>query len=739
MADKFRVRVKSVKHHDPNSKFTVFEGTFMKKGPRSPWRDTKNKAVFTGQLMLCIPNDKFDIDATFVESKRYGEQYRIETYHRIEPGTIEEIKKFLINSTRGLGPGRALKLTDTYGLDTLNVLRKDLTLLDGLGIPEKSKIELSNALMVSDIFEELLLFFRLHGLDHRYALPIYSKYEDHALEKLKDDPYAVYLDDIIPFKVADDAAHALGMPYNSYGRTLAAVLATVRSESDDSGNVYVDKRELSVRVMRYLSKSKCLYGDFPSISSEELDIAVAELCNRQFLILDNDLLYLTENLIAENQVAQFLLDIQNSPKSTFHKVIDIWGAINSIPGIKLSREQRDAVVAAIQEPISILTGGPGTGKTQTVSVLLQVIKKLDPKADIRLCAPTGKAAARISELSGSSASTIHRMLGIGGFKTQVGIGELVCDYLVVDEFSMVDIQLCKELFKAVCTSARVIIVGDDNQLPSVGPGLVLRDLIEAGTIYTTKLTQVFRQTGTTGRIVSNAHALINQKPGQDIVFKTANKPNEDFYFINADSPSQIRDKVSACCDKLVRARKLSLSEIEVLSPVHGGELGTDRFNAILQERFNPIGYGYESDGATLQVGDKVIHTKNNYELGVFNGETGIVKSIGYTVSQAVEVEYKDKTVWYSSEEVEELELAYALTVHKSQGSEYKAVIIPIHELLVRNMNMNLIYTAITRAKGVVVLVGSKKAFSEAIRKKETKRASELVDKITGVTPIPLAA
>lgn len=729
----FRIRVKDIKYHNEKNKFTVLEAIFMKKS-RLGYRDTKKKAIFTGSFLLAIPNDKFDIEANLVEHERYGSQYVVTKYHRIEPGTIEEIRKFLINSTKGLGSGKANKLIETYGLDTLYKLREDPTIIEGLRLSDKAKIALRESLAYGEVFEELLFFFQLHHLDQRYVSEVYSKYKEYALSKLRDDPYSVYMDGVIPFKIADDIAFALNVPYNSYGRVKATVLACVRKDSESMGNLYVQRHELFIKCMKFLFSIRSQYNEFPPISEAELDIALKALSEQRLLTSTGfgtgAFIYLSENLKAEDGIVTYLQDIIDGPKRFAYRFEEIEDAIDRVSSLSPAPEQKTAVVSALTSPVSILTGGPGTGKTQTVSTIINTIKALSPSAVISMCAPTGKAAVRMSELTGGKSSTIHRLLGIGNPQHELGIGELMCDFLIVDEFSMVDVQLCENLFRCVCTHARIIIVGDDDQLPSVGPGLVLRDLIDSGVVPTTKLTKVFRQTGAGSRIVKNAHAIINQTPSEPIMLSMAKKPGEDFYFIDADAPSKVRSLIISSEKRLMDAYHIGLDQIGVFSPIYAGELGVDILNQTLRNFFNPTGEEYEiPGGGSFRIGDKVIQTKNNYDLSVFNGEQGIIKEFGYSSDCAVCVEFKDKDIWYPEPNLIELELAYSISVHRSQGSEYKAVIIPVHDILVRNLNISLLYTAITRAKGIVIIIGNKKAFSEGLRRQPTERHSQLSTKL----------
>ena len=730
-----RIRVREVRYHSDKTLWTVFVATEMKHGPKTGWRDTQVKGVYVGCLLLCVSGDQIEVEAEKVEDPAWGEQYRISSYHRIVPGTILEIQQFLVNSTSGIGIATARHLTDRYGLDTLNVLRNDPSVLARLKLSAKTKAGLQKVLDQGSVFEELLTFFRLHDLDHRYALPVYQAYGEYAMDKLLDNPYAAYLDDVVPFRLADQIAFQSHKPYNHPGRVAAAVLAAMRSESE-RGNVYVPRANLLSRTMRYLLRDKSPYNAIQPTEAE-LDHALTELYGRRLLIADGlgpgANIYERVNLRAENHGAGYLLDVlHGGPKSTYYDKDDILSVIDSLGGITLAPGQRKAVVTALTSPISILTGGPGTGKTQTVSATLQVIQSLTPGVDIRLCAPTGKAAARMSELAGMEASTIHRLLGIGaGPKKELGVGELVCDFLVVDEFSMVDIQLFAQLFRCISPSARVLLVGDNNQLPSVGPGLVLRDLIDSKLIPTTTLTKVFRQAGGSN-IVDNAHAIINHKPGEALDLAFDDKPGGTFYVLPAESPSQVKRRMVAAGKRLLDLG-IPLSQIQVLSPVRAGDVGTDTLNQLLQETFNPTGTIYEDGERVFRVGDKVIHNHNDYDLGVYNGETGYILELGYTAQQALLVRYRDRDVWYDSLQVSELDLAYALTVHRCQGSEYAAVIIPVHKTIVRNLSRPLIYTAITRAKRMVVLVGDKEALLDGAQRQGATRASKLVEKLTTTT------
>lgn len=728
----YMIRVKRVKHFNEETKFAVFTAMIYKQNKRNKnFKETTNVQLFTGKFMSVHPNDKYMVHACEIESVLYGHEYKIVSHHRLEPGTIQEIRSYLINIQR-IGPVSANKIIDKYGLDTISEIRANDKALDGFGLTETARKNIRQDIMNTVCFEKILDFLLLHDLDCRYAIAIFKRYGETSLAKMKDNPYSLYLDNILDFTTADKLNSALGYAYNTAYRVETSVLACLRNDSESCGNIYMAESEMPEKLKTFLKKRKTGYGKAPAFSAAEIDIAITKLKANRYLSSENDRLYLTQNKNNEETVVQGIKKLMTGIKHTSYPLPDIVNFISDYEkttGFHLADKQKDAVITALKQPVSILTGGPGTGKTQTLSAVIKAIRTLSPKSSIQIAAPTGKAALRVSELTGLPASTIHRLLKVGRWSQELGEDELVSDFLIIDEFSMVDCELCARLLRATRDDTRLVIVGDFEQLPSVGPGLVLRDLIASDKIVTTKLTEIFRQKGQ-NNIVQNANAIVNQKEGQPIHLKVDKVSNKNFYFVQKESAIDIQDTIKASIRKLLK-EGYTQDNIKVLTPLHGTEIGTDVLNSILQAEFNPTGEVFEYDhGKEFRIGDPVIHIHNDYDIDVFNGETGVVKAFGYDADKTILVEFPTRVVWYNISQVDELELAYAMTVHKAQGSEFKVVIMPVHEMLLVGLSKNLIYTAFTRAKEKVVIVGSTNALSIGMRQTtDLDRKSYLSEKL----------
>lgn len=655
--------------------------------------------------------------------------------------TLDEIRVFL-SKFSGLGPPRVKKLVDAYGLDVLETIRSTPDALLGLGLPPDVCKKIRDELVEDNCFEEILTFLQLNELDFRFALPIFMKYKTMAFRKIKDNPYALFHDKIIDFKTADRLAYKLDFSPESRERTEAAVLACMEGDSESKGNLFIPYSMLPQKLEKFLQCQESGF-DINTFSPDSISNAVEGLTRSNLIVVDQvpasgDIcLYLRQNYWAETKIVEKMKYLEQSPKRFSFKKADIEAALTEYEvqsNIQLAPEQKEAVISALCSHLSIITGGPGTGKSTTLNAMLFCIRKLAPGAALSLCAPTGKAALRMTEVTNTAAATIHRTLKMGRFSQQLKSEELVCDFLVVDEFSMVDCFLCATLLDAVISFARVIIVGDHEQLPSVGPGLVLRDMIRSGKVPTTRLTEIFRQ-GKTSPIIRNSHEIIRDREEDDRRYTLLinQKPGGAFYFLEKDAVSKIQKAICKSVHQLMDKYSLAPDEIKVLTTIHSGNLGTGALNHILQDEFNPSGEAYErGDGLEIRIGDPVIHLKNNYDLGVFNGETGTVKAFGYDPDKTLLVAFPGgRDVWYSERDADELDLAYATTVHKAQGNEAKAVIIPVHDILLHGLSKNLLYTAITRAKQMVVLVGSKDAFSTALRRSTmVERRSNLITRLT---------
>ena len=736
--EKLMIRVGKIRYYSKESKFTVFTADVLRKKKNGTFVPTARQELFIGKFFSIYPGDRFSIAAEPHESQRYGKELRVVSYHREMPGTLEELRHFLRN-LRGVGPSTVKRILDTYQLDTLSVIQNDPQALTAIGLSKACSDKIRAELSANAYFEEILTFLQLNDLDYRYAMPIYQGYGEFAVSVMRDTPYKPYYKGIFPFSIADHLHHQMGRSELDPIRIEAGLLAYLQEDSQSNGNLFTTKDGLELKVSTFLNQKKSGHSTV-LLSKAQIEQAADQLSKSRSIKISEmngqvDY-YLSNDYWSETQIVQDLHRITSSIKTSFYNLPEINGYLDSIPGLSLAPAQRQAVITAMTSSISIITGGPGTGKTQTLNTLLGAIRYLSPKATFRICAPTGRAALRITELTQMKAATIHRTLHFGGRSDKIlKEEELICDFLIVDEFSMVDCSLCALLFRAITSSARIVIVGDHEQLPSVGPGLVLRDLIDSGKIPVTRLTQIFRQGRGSSRISDNAQRIIQYDNAQPLSLRISRNPHEDFYFIDRDSVSAIQNTICHSIRKLISDYGLSTDHIRVLSPIHGTALGTDAMNQLLQSVFNPTGEIYErEDGQELRVGDPVVHIKNDYDLGVFNGESGTILALGYDPDKAVLVEYPGGLrVWYSDLQTSELTLGYCSTVHKAQGGEFKVIIMPIHESISLSMTRNLLYTGITRAKQMVLFVGSKQAFVNSLRRNQIdQRNSNLVSRLQAI-------
>lgn len=737
----YDIVVDKVVYRNKDTNYTVFKGVVLSWMPRKKeYRRTKETHTFVGFFFCIFDGDQFSVEGEEAFHPTYGSQIVVKSNTRKEPVTELEIRTFLRKSIKGMTPNLVNKVMDKFGLDAITALRKDAHAYDFLGISQDSLDEIRSTLMQNICFENILLFLQMHNIDCRYAQTLFKKYGDTTVRILSDSPYVPYADNIFDFKVADKLYLDLGNKPDSSQRCKYATLAAIQMDSANNGNVFLPKNNVSLKMRKYLADtSKSSTEDGFPFTEAAIENAIIQLENGGFLIQENhsgrDCVYLKSNYYDERQIANCLKGLMTQPKRIPYTEFEIEQFLVSYQQsnhITLADEQSDAVRKALTSSISIISGGPGTGKTLTIKAIMSAIKALSPDAVIRACAPTGKAAIRISEVTGSGASTIHRMLKIGHFQEEIHGGELVCDFMFIDEFSMVDIQLCAKLFDAVNSCGRIVIVGDYNQLPSVGPGLVLRDMIASKAIPATFLKHVFRQAGQS-LIAVNANRIIHPTPTQGPILQTSQSPGGDFYFLKEDDPRRILKTVFASLKKAQKDYGYSLKDIQILSPIRHGDIGVDNLNFLLQQAINPNPVKATVDDKELRVGDKVIHTKNNYELEVFNGEVGFIREITFKKDNYLCVEYPDRDVWYPLSAIDELDLAYALTVHKLQGSEYPVIIMPVHELQGVSLSKNLIYTALTRAKKLVILIGSNEALTTGLHRETTiERESNLVDRILSI-------
>ncbi|MCL6635277.1 MAG: ATP-dependent RecD-like DNA helicase [Peptococcaceae bacterium] len=678
----------------------------------------KELTTIVGNLAGVNPGESLKLYGKWVRNSRYGEQFQVERFETVVPATVNGIEKYLGSGLiKGIGPVMAKRIVKVFGLETLDVIESrpgDLARVNGIGAKRIAMI--TKAWEEQKEVKEIMVFLQSQGVSAAYAARIFKQYGNKSVEVVRDNPYRLAADvHGIGFVTADKIARNLGIDLNSVMRAKEGLIYVLNEMTGD-GHVYYPCEALIDRAAEMLKVERRIVEE-----------ALAGLLEEGRIVLEDPpeqagrsnaghrAAYLPSFYAAETGLARMLLQLKSQPSTI--RPIDPGKAIAWLEeksGIKLAEKQKEAVLSSAQGKVLVITGGPGTGKTTIIKAIIRVFQAL--KLRVLLAAPTGRAAKRMQEATGHEAKTVHRLLEYspqsGGFQKNQE-SPLEADVVIVDESSMIDTILMYHLVKAVPPRAALILVGDVNQLPSVGPGSVLRDIIDSGVFRVVTLTEIFRQAGES-RIVTNAH-LINQ--GKFPVLRRP-PPGEttDFYFVEENDPEKVLNKILFLCGKRIPERfgYHPVRDIQVLTPMHRGELGVANLNAKLQELLNhsetKVIRGYK----VFKIKDKVMQTTNNYDKEVFNGDVGSVVSINQE-EQLVQVDFDGRLVSYDFTELDELTLAYAVSIHKSQGSEYPAVVMPVvtqHYLLLQR---NLVYTGITRGKKLVVLVGSKKALAMAIR------------------------
>ncbi len=689
-------------------------------------RGRRELVTVVGNAAAVNPGEQLDCRGAWVNDATYGLQFRADGLRVIPPTTLEGVEKYLGSGLiKGIGPHFAHRLVAAFGAEVFDVIERTPELLRTLeGIGAKRQARVTEAWREQKAIRDIMVFLHSHGIGSARAARIYRVYGDEAIERIRDNPYRLALDITgIGFVTADAIARKLGIPSDSLIRIRAA-LHHVLWECSTEGHCAAERRELVERTVRLL--------EVPAAVVEEaigLEVAAENLLSEP--LRGEPALFLTPLYRAEVGVAGHLRRLLQAPPP--------WGEIDgrraipwveALTGLSLSVSQREAVSSVLNGKVTVLTGGPGVGKTTIVNSILKLVEGRSGK--VVLCAPTGRAARRLSESAHAEARTIHRLLEFdprhGGFRKDEA-DPLDVDLLIVDEVSMVDILLMNQLLKAVPSHAAVLLVGDVDQLPSVGPGAVLQDIIESGRVSTVRLTEIFRQAASSS-IVVNAHRINAGQP----IETAAGAGLQDFYFIPAESPEDIYDKLfQVVIERIPRRFGMSpIRDIQVLTPMNRGSLGTRSLNVELQQRLNA---GAEPQvnrfGSVYAPRDKIIQTVNDYDKDIFNGDIGQVSRVDLDEGQ-VHVAFDDRTVLYEFGELDEIALAYATSVHKSQGSEYPAVVIPLamqHYLLLQR---NLLYTAVTRGKRLVVIIGQPRALAMAIKNvRSTRRLTQLGARLTG--------
>lgn len=667
---------------------------------------TDTPIAVVGNFPAVGPGTRVRVTGTYVDDKRHGKQFKVQSLVELAPDTIKGLEKYLGSGVLpGVGPGFASRIVAKFGMESLSVLDNEperLASVPGLGARRVQEIK--DAWQAQRQASNLMLLLQTHGASPRLALAIVKRYGDRAAEIVQTSPYRLALDVRgVGFKTADRIARSLGIAGDHPERAQAGLMHELRTTSDQ-GHVCVARRDIVERTAAMLA-----------IDAAHVEAAVEALWAQERIVVEGELVYLWRLHRAECEVATAIDQLLKAPGHTLTGLETALLRFEKQRGFQLADTQKKAVGLCATEKVCVITGGPGVGKTTIVQAIVSVLA--GAKLRLRLAAPTGRAAKRLSEATACDASTLHRLLEYDprslAFQRNRD-NPLEVDALIIDEASMVDLPLAAALLEALPTHARLVIVGDNDQLPSVGAGAVLRDLIESGAVPTMRLNEIFRQASESG-IVKNAHRiLVGELP------EGATDADGDFFVLTRREPEEAADTIV----KLVVERmseRFGLDpkrDIQVLTPMHKGPAGTEALNQRLQAALNPGTEGVTLRGQQLRVGDKVMQTKNDYDRDVYNGDVGIVSSVA-PESRTLKVRFDGREVVYEDAAVEALTLAYAATVHKSQGSEYPAVVLPLLTSHFVMLSRNLVYTGVTRARRVCVLVADPRALSLALA--ETRR------------------
>ena len=687
------------------------------------------------------------IEATgnYITHPVYGKQFQISSYTEKMPEDALAMERYLgSGAIKGIGAALAARIVRRFGNDTMRIVEEEPERLAEIkGISEKKALEIAEQMTEKADMRRAMVFLQKYGISLNLGAKIYQKYGQSVYGVLQENPYRL-AEDIsgVGFRIADEIASRIGIHTDSDYRIRSGMLYTLLQASGE-GHIYLPKEELFSRASRLMGV------DVSYMEKHLMDMVV----DRKLILKETEegiVVYPTQYYYLELNSAKMLCELNILCPEDEQMMKKRISRIEKETGTELDEMQKQAVASAAQHGLFILTGGPGTGKTTTINAIIRYFE--EEGAELRLAAPTGRAAKRMTEATGYEAQTIHRLLELNGLPEGEQEGRAVhfdrnsenpleADVIIIDEMSMVDISLMYSLLLAVTAGTRLILVGDENQLPSVGPGNVLRDIIRSGCFPVVELKKIFRQASESD-IVVNAHKI---NRGEQV---TINNKSRDFFFLKRyDADIIIRVVIALIQEKLPRYVDAKPYEIQVLTPMRKGLLGVERLNQILQRYLNPPDEKKkekEIGQRLFREGDKVMQVKNNYQLeweilgrykipvdkgvGVFNGDTGIMTEINeFAETATVEFEV-GRQAQYSFKQLEELELAYAVTIHKSQGSEYPAVILPILSGPRMLMNRNLLYTAVTRARKCVTVVGSENTFAEMIRNEKQQQRYSSLDK-----------
>ena len=715
--------VHKITYHHPDTNYTVLR------------LDVENAPGVTvvGAVYPVSEGEEIKVFGFWKTHPRYGQQFQANHWEKVDPATLEGIEKYLGSGMiKGIGPTYARRLVAAFGLETLTILSQEphrVLEVEGIGAARARGI--MQAWEAQRGMQDIMVFLQGHGIGAVLALKIYRFYGLDTIRRVKDNPYALARDIYgVGFVLADRIAARLGISGDFSLRVQAGVLHVLKK--------FVDQGHCFVLFSALISNAASLLR----VGEGVIEDAVEKLAASGDVILEQTTseerahVYLADLYRAEQRVAEALHRLLSSPSVT------LGGGRKSVPGSTaepreligltdlelidqsfaiLEEEQQEAVRQALQQKVLVITGGPGTGKTTLLNSLLALLRRA--KFSFVLAAPTGRAAKRMAESAGEEAMTIHRLLEYnpheGGFQRSED-RPLEADVVIIDEASMVDLALMDNLLSAIDRHSHLVLIGDVDQLPSVGPGSVLRDLIDSGMIPVVMLRRIFRQ-DRHSLIVANAHRILQ---GQSLVTQSDNS-ERDFILLARESEEEILQSLKELVkEKLPRTLNLAADEIahaiQLLTPMHRGMLGTIQLNREMQSLLNPIGDSLQRGEILLRANDKVMQLRNNYDKGIYNGDLGRITDIDRKEGK-VHVDFYDKTVEYNDDELDEISLAYATSIHKSQGSEYPVVVIPLHMSHYMMLHRSILYTAVTRGKKRVVLVGSRRALAMAIQNVRLER------------------
>ena len=681
-----------------------------------PADELSSTVTVTGTVAAVWVGEELTAKGRWVTHPQFGRRFQAESMVCIAPSSPEGIRRFLASGLiRGIGKEMAKRIVAKFGAETIDILDhhpRRLAEVEGIGAVREKRIR--DSWTAQRGVRDVMIFLQSHGVGTGQAARIYRQYGADAIAVVRQNPYRLCRDVWgIGFLSADAIALKLGVPHDSPERARAGLVHYLRALSDE-GHCYAEDAELLLSAQGALD-----------ISVEKLAEALEKLVEEGVAIREDGRVYLRELYVAERNVARRLMAIADAPVP--YKPIDAPKAIawaEAKMKLVLAEAQRRAIDASITGKVSVITGGPGVGKTTIIRALVEIFAAR--KLRIRLAAPTGRAAKRMSEATGHDALTLHRLLKYRPDKNAFEHDEanpLEADVLILDETSMIDIELMNRLLLALPDGIALVLVGDIDQLPSVGPGNVLRDIISSQSVPCTRLTAIYRQDAS-GLIVRNAHHINDGEPLE------RGGADSDFFFIETSEPDHVVSRVCELVTRRIPNRfRFPPSEIQVLTPMRRNQLGADNLNAVLQRAVNPSGPSLQRGATFFRKGDRVMQMRNNYDKEVFNGDIGFIADVDLEERTLV-VDFDGNPVEYEASELDELVLAYASTVHKSQGSEYPAVVIVIATQHFKLLQRNLLYTAVTRGRKLVCIVGSSKAVRMAtenntVRERHTTLALRL--------------